>query len=856
MFLGLHSVLLAAASAPAMHRHQPGAADIAHALIAQLRESGAVADSADLKAKSIVGSCSGSSSDDEGDSDTNNDFDDVDSVPDPESFVVSSSDRPETFSVGAAETLFADASVFAPANALFLLDDYQRDTRLDPPSPASLRSRRSSSSRGSVDAGSEDAGSACSMSADEEGESAESPSSSSGAESASQIGQAECHPEVCGGKQRRQAMVNESDDDEHSNVFFVDPNTLASSSSGMYFDDGGFTRFLRIHVKRQQERTSPVTQPTMDPAAHMRKPEAADVAMADAQPPPAELLAAAGMSRRRRLPLAGGSPTAPSFPSSVHSSSSAAFADAHSASSAPPPLPSSLPFADLLGSPVASLGFASSALSAFISPSLDDGRMQAFGGPAAGLTAIPSANPFMLPGSGQGPIADQDSITAAFYSAFGMPNSAPAAVTSFASQFGQHQNLMPSAPHIVGSNDRDDAGWQPMSATMPGQGLSIHYQQRYPLAQNGEPMDVSSPSRHATATSGMSAMLGSQQAQQSSALNGFEQLDQLLSSHQPHQQSVDLLVGGGHMVVPGSDAASSEALQMLYFTQLASKASTSSAEAAAAAAAVGLARSVTLGCGAASPSSLYGLGGAAEDQDCALRTIDPSAIDLPATSTPATAAPDVFSMEPMAVDEPKQKKQCAGGGSAKRSREDADSPLPATPSVSGSATKPATATHSSSGSSAAASTMAVGSAPKRTKPTSSKAAAHHLSQSRDHVAGSQLAQTNGAGEPPTGHSSSGGSLSNSNGHPLICSNCSTTTTPLWRRDPDGKPLCNACGLFFKLHGVTRPLSLKTNVIKKRNRSGVSKKTTGSDATNSADCSKDAAVSAEGVATTGPLKQRV
>jgi hypothetical protein len=50
-----------------------------------------------------------------------------------------------------------------------------------------------------------------------------------------------------------------------------------------------------------------------------------------------------------------------------------------------------------------------------------------------------------------------------------------------------------------------------------------------------------------------------------------------------------------------------------------------------------------------------------------------------------------------------------------------------------------------------------------------------------------------------------------------CSNCSTKTTPLWRRDPAGNPLCNACGLFLKLHGVVRPLSLKTDVIKKRNR---------------------------------------
>ncbi|KAG8807415.1 hypothetical protein FRC19_006666 [Serendipita sp. 401] len=53
----------------------------------------------------------------------------------------------------------------------------------------------------------------------------------------------------------------------------------------------------------------------------------------------------------------------------------------------------------------------------------------------------------------------------------------------------------------------------------------------------------------------------------------------------------------------------------------------------------------------------------------------------------------------------------------------------------------------------------------------------------------------------------------------MCTNCGTTTTPLWRRNPDGQPLCNACGLFFKLHGVTRPLALKTDVIKKRNRNG-------------------------------------
>jgi transcription elongation factor Elf1 len=56
-----------------------------------------------------------------------------------------------------------------------------------------------------------------------------------------------------------------------------------------------------------------------------------------------------------------------------------------------------------------------------------------------------------------------------------------------------------------------------------------------------------------------------------------------------------------------------------------------------------------------------------------------------------------------------------------------------------------------------------------------------------------------------------------------CSNCHTGNTPLWRRNPQGQPLCNACGLFLKLHGTVRPLSLKTDIIKKRNRSGSSQK---------------------------------
>lgn len=35
-----------------------------------------------------------------------------------------------------------------------------------------------------------------------------------------------------------------------------------------------------------------------------------------------------------------------------------------------------------------------------------------------------------------------------------------------------------------------------------------------------------------------------------------------------------------------------------------------------------------------------------------------------------------------------------------------------------------------------------------------------------------------------------------------CANCQTTTTTLWRRNANGDPVCNACGLYFKLHNVS------------------------------------------------------
>ncbi|ROT75584.1 Endothelial transcription factor GATA-2 [Penaeus vannamei] len=50
-----------------------------------------------------------------------------------------------------------------------------------------------------------------------------------------------------------------------------------------------------------------------------------------------------------------------------------------------------------------------------------------------------------------------------------------------------------------------------------------------------------------------------------------------------------------------------------------------------------------------------------------------------------------------------------------------------------------------------------------------------------------------------------------------CVNCKTQTTTLWRRNQNGEPVCNACGLYYKLHNVARPLSMKKEGIQTRNR---------------------------------------
>ena len=52
---------------------------------------------------------------------------------------------------------------------------------------------------------------------------------------------------------------------------------------------------------------------------------------------------------------------------------------------------------------------------------------------------------------------------------------------------------------------------------------------------------------------------------------------------------------------------------------------------------------------------------------------------------------------------------------------------------------------------------------------------------------------------------------------MSCTNCGTMTTTIWRRNMKGEMVCNACGLYYKLHGVNRPENMRRDTIHTRRR---------------------------------------
>ncbi|XP_028129478.1 uncharacterized protein LOC114325577 isoform X2 [Diabrotica virgifera virgifera] len=52
---------------------------------------------------------------------------------------------------------------------------------------------------------------------------------------------------------------------------------------------------------------------------------------------------------------------------------------------------------------------------------------------------------------------------------------------------------------------------------------------------------------------------------------------------------------------------------------------------------------------------------------------------------------------------------------------------------------------------------------------------------------------------------------------LSCTNCGTQTTTIWRRNLRGEMVCNACGLYFKLHNIDRPVTMRRDTIHTRRR---------------------------------------
>ncbi|KAM6972969.1 zinc finger transcription factor Trps1 [Aplochiton taeniatus] len=93
------------------------------------------------------------------------------------------------------------------------------------------------------------------------------------------------------------------------------------------------------------------------------------------------------------------------------------------------------------------------------------------------------------------------------------------------------------------------------------------------------------------------------------------------------------------------------------------------------------------------------------------------------------------------------------------------------------------------------------------------------------------------------------------GSGVFCANCLTTKTSLWRKNANGGYVCNACGLYQKLHSTPRPL----NIIKQNNGEQIIRRRTrkrlNPDSLPDSSVSKQQRISSEDRLNCSPLERR-